>query len=338
MGLVWRINGFDFLDFGVHVSESKGVLDKLKPRERNSYTWDEYHGKQMNLSAPKYDSREIVLSCWIQGADIDDLTEKFNTFLAFFDRSSTNRFTIEPFGKKPYAYEVILGNGAEMTKDFREGVVFGTFELSLIEPNPIKKILKTSLDSFRLKYTSPSETEIFPGDGTKLVGRGDVDFLFQYSAPNYQSSGISLVEGSVINNEYFQLYTIPESLSAYQFSVEATLNSPKDMKLYVIGRKPDDTHEVVGVSGIFQGVTGKNVLSLVKELYIDTYTKFFYKVLDTAGSEIPGIVLKYPRVETAEVVGSWQNMIGKEKIIIIAGNIDDVAIIETPAEVIWEKI
>ncbi len=68
------------------------------------------------------------------------------------------------------------------------------------------------------------------------------------------------------------------------------------------------------------------------------YGKFIYKVLDSEGNEIPGILYSNPRIETAEVLGEWQNMLGKEKIIIIAGNIEDMKNLQTPAEIIWEKI
>lgn len=338
MGLKWAINGFDFLDFGVHVSESKGVLDKLKPRERTSYTWAEYHGKQMDLSAPRYEPREIALVCWIKAASVDDLTQKFNTFLSFFDRKSTNRLSLNPFDQQPYAYEVILSNGVELEKELREGEVYGSFTLNLLEPNPIKKILKTSLDTLRLKYTAQSETEIFPGDGTKLIGRGDVDFQFDYSKPNYEGSGISLVQGSALNNSYFEVYTVPTQSNSYQFSVEITLTAPANFKFYVIGRKPDNTYELIENSTVIEGSTGINKVKVVAELNMSSYTKFFYKVLNSSGNEIPGIIYSNPKIETAEVMGNWQDMTGKEKIIIIAGNIDDLTILETPAEVIWEKI
>ncbi|MEA1849198.1 hypothetical protein U9K52_09765 [Chryseobacterium sp. MHB01] len=338
MGLKWAINGFDFLDFGVHVSESKGVLDKLKPRERNSYTWTEYHGKQIDLSAPKYEAREISLSCWIKALNIDDLTDNFNAFLSFFDRNSTSRLSLTPFNQKPYAYEVILINGVELEKELREGEMYGSFTLSLIEPNPIKKILKTELDTLRIKYTSPYETEIFPGDGTKLIGRGDVDFLLDYSKPNYEGSGISLVQGSALNSQYYEVYTVPTTDNSYQFTVEVTLASPQNIKFYILGRKPDNTYELIENSPVIEAALGINYLKVVAELVMSNYTKFFYKVLDSSGNEIPGIVYSNPKIETAEVVGNWQDMLGKEKIIIIAGNIDDVTIVETPAEVIWEKI
>ncbi len=142
MGLKWSINGRDFSEFGINVSESKGVLDKLKPRERNSYAWAEYHGKQFDLSKPFYETREMELQCWLRASDSDTLTENFNSFLALFDTRSTKRFTIEPFGNKEYAYEVLLNGPAELTKEFRDGEMYGNFSLKIIEPNPIKRFLK----------------------------------------------------------------------------------------------------------------------------------------------------------------------------------------------------
>ncbi|WP_061084581.1 hypothetical protein [Chryseobacterium indologenes] len=71
---------------------------------------------------------------------------------------------------------------------------------------------------------------------------------------------------------------------------------------------------------------------------MNDYGKFIYKVLDTNGFEIAGITFSNPRIETAEVNGEWQDMRGKEKIIIIAGNIEDLQNLQTPAEIIWNKI
>ncbi|CAD0220288.1 phage tail domain-containing protein [Chryseobacterium sp. JV274] len=338
MGLKWSINGRDFADFGINVQESKSVLDKLKPRERNSYTWAEYHGKQIDLSKPYYEAREMELQCWLKASDSNRLTENFNSFLSLFDTKSTKRFTIEPFGNKEYAYEVLLNGSAELIKEFRNGEMYGSFTLKLLEPNPIKRVLKTTLDTFKLSYEIDSETEIFFGDGTKQTGRSNVSLTKDYSEPSYENSGLSLVSVSGFNDEYFEVYSVPEKSTTYQFSVEVTLVSPKNIKLYVIGRKPDNVYEVVAISTIYEGLIGKNTITVIKDVNIPVYGKFIYKVLDSDGNEIPGMVYNNPRIETAEVVGEWQDMTGKEKIIIIAGNIEDMKNLQTPAEIIWEKI
>lgn len=338
MGLKWSINGRDFSDFGINVQESKGVLDKLKPRERNSYTWAEYHGKQFDLSKPFYEAREMELQCWLKASYSDTLTENFNSFLALFDTKSTKRFTIEPFGNKEYAYEVLLNGSADLTKEFRDGEMYGSFTLKLIEPNPIKKIFKTTLDSFKLSYEIDSETEIFFGDGTKQTGRGNVSLTKDYSMPSYENSGLSLISASGVNNQFFEVSSVPTKATAYQFSVDVTLQAAIDLKLYVIGRKLNNSYELVDKSSVFQGVVGDNTLSLINEVNMPDYGKFILKVLDSDGNEVPEMVYSNPRIETAEVIGEWQNMLGKEKIIIIAGNIEDMKNLQTPAEIIWEKI
>ncbi|WP_145953276.1 hypothetical protein [Chryseobacterium indologenes] len=338
MGLKWSINGRDFADFGINVSDSKGVLDGLKPRERNSYTWAEYHGKQFDLSKPFYEAREMELQCWLRASDSNRITENFNSFLSLFDTKSTKRFTIEPFGNKEYAYEVLLNGPAELTKEFRDGIMYGSFTLKMIEPNPIKKILKTDLDTFKLSYEIDSETEIFFGDGTKQTGRGNVSLTKDYSTPSYENSGLSLISVSGVNNQFFEVSSVPTKSTSYQFSVDVTLQAGIDLKLYVIGRKLDNSYETIAVSLVFQGTIGHNTLHLITEVNMPDYGKFILKVLDSDGNEVPGLVYSNTRVETAEVIGEWRNMLGKEKIIIIAGNIEDMKNLQTPAEIIWEKI
>ena len=44
--VIYSLNGKFFKDFGVYISESKGLLDKPKPKARKTYDWAEQHGKQ----------------------------------------------------------------------------------------------------------------------------------------------------------------------------------------------------------------------------------------------------------------------------------------------------
>lgn len=165
----YTVNGKYFKYFGVYVSGSKGLLGKLKPRERNSYNWAEYHGKQIDLSATKYEAREFTLECFIRAANIDELTERFNSFMIDFDKSGTQRIIVEPFGYKPYVFDVVLTDKPDLEKQFKDGEMFGTFNLSLMEPNPIKRILYTSNPNFTLSYNSSTETDIII-DGIRLEG------------------------------------------------------------------------------------------------------------------------------------------------------------------------
>lgn len=335
----YYLNGSYFKDFGVYVSDSIGIADALERKPVQSYDWAEYHGISVDLSQPRYKERKIELKCFIEGENWEVLFENFKSFIREqFSKPGTQRLHIEPFGFKTLPYEVYMQGEIELDKTFKNGYMVGVFSLNLIEPNPIKKVLKTSLDQFHLSYEIDSETEIFFGDGTKQIGRGNVSLTKNYSSPSYQGSGFTLVQTSAINNEYYEIYTIPSDSQLYLFSVEAELTEPKSIILYVIGRKPSNIYEVVATSDAFQGRAGINSISTIHELNISDYGKFFLKVLDDEGHEIPGISFSNPRIETAEILGEWQDMLGKEKIIIIAGNIENMKNFSTEAEIIWDKI
>lgn len=335
----YSVNGHLFKDFNVFVSDSPGITDGLERKPVQTYDWAEYHGTAPDLRKPKYKERKFTLKCFIDADNWENLFEVFKDFIREqFSKPGTQRLHITPFETETLPYEVYLQDDIKLDKKFRQGRMVGTFDLVLIEPNPIKRVLKTTLDTFKLSYEIDSDTEIFFGDGTKQTGRGNVNLTKDYSVPSYENSGISLVATSGINSEYYEVYSVPSKSYAYQFSVEVTLTLPKDIILYVIGRKPDNTYEAIAISAIHNAVTGKNTISTVQELKIGDYGKFIFKVLDSYGNEIPGLVFSNPRIETAEVVGDWQNMLGKEKIIIIAGNIEDMQNLQTPAEIIWNKL
>lgn len=335
----YSLNGKSFKDFGVYVSESLGLVGLLETKNITQYDWAEYHGIAPDLRKPKFKERTIELKCFIRGNNWEEL---FNNFMSFvigeFSKPGTQRIHVEPFGYKVLPYEVFMKDEVKPEKQFSDGEMFATFSLKFIEPNPIKRVLKTTLDTFKLSYEIDSETEIFFGDGTKQTGRGNVSLTKDYSAPSYENSGVSLVATSGVNEAYYEVYSVPSKSYAFQFSVEITLQTPKDLILYVIGRNKDGVYEAVAISAVHNAVTGKNILTTVQELKMEDYGKFIFKVLDSSGNEIPGITFSNPRIETAEVIGHWRNMLGKEKIIIIAGNIEDLKNIQTPAETIWQKI
>lgn len=333
------LNGIFFKDYGVRVSSSPGLYDSLKRKTIQQYNWAEYHGISLDLKKPHYEARTFELKCFIDSSNWKEMFNRFNTAIRDqFYKSGTQRLEIEPYGNSKLAYEVYVQDSIEVEKTFKDGRMIGVFTIKMIEPNPIKKILKTSLDEFALSYEIDSETEIFLGDGTKLIGRGDVSFTKRYSEPSYQGSGITLIQTSSVNETFYEAYTIPEKENIYEFSVTAKLTASKDIVLYVIGRTVSGSYEAVAVSKVHQGITGKNRVSVVEQVNFEDYGKFIFKVLDDAGAEIPGITFENPRIETAEILGEWRDVTGKEKIIIIAGNIEDMKNLQTPAEIIWDKI
>lgn len=335
----YSLNGKSFKDFGVYVSESVGLVGLLERKDVSAYDWGEYHGQSVNLRNPKFREREIELKCFIRGNDWESLFAHFRNFIIKeFGKPGTQRLHIEPMGFKTLPYEVYMKSEVVPEKTFRDGEMFATFSLKVIEPNPIKIVLKTLLDQFKLSYESTTETELFFGDGTKQTARGNVNFTKNYESPSYESSGINLISVSGVNADFYEVYTIPTAENSFRFSVEVNITAPKDLILVVIGRKLNNTYKAVAVSEITNGKTGYNSLEAFAELNMSEYGKFIYKVLDSDGNEISNLTYGNAKIETAEIIGEWQDMIGKEKIIIIAGNIEELKKLQTEAEILWDKL
>lgn len=332
------INNENFRDYEVYVSDSIGLTDALERKAVQSYDWAEYHGISPDLRNAKYKERKIQLKCFVDGENWEVMNARFLDFKNQFTKTGTQRLHIVPFEFKTLAYEVYMQDDIALEKTFRKGRMVGVFTINLIEPNPIKTILKTSLDKFKLSYESTTETELFFGDGTKQTARGNVNFTKNYESPSYESSGINLISVSGVNTDFYEAYTIPTAETSFRFSVEVVITAPKDLFLVVIGRKLDNTYLAVALSEIINGKTGYNSLEAFTELNMSDYGKFIYKVLDSDGNEISNLTYGNAKIETAEIIGEWQDMIGKEKIIIIAGNIEEIKNLQTEAEILWEKI
>lgn len=172
----YSINGKYFKDYGVYISSSDGLFDALKRKKVNTYDWAEYHGTSIDLSSPKFEQREISLKGFVSGANWLDMKSKFDAIISEFQKAGTQRLLIEPFGLKPLPYEVCMIDDVNLTKIFKDGKMVGVFSLKLIEPNPLKIVLKTTGTTLNLSYSCPTETEIFYGNGVKDTVSSNASF------------------------------------------------------------------------------------------------------------------------------------------------------------------
>lgn len=332
----YSVNGKYFRDWNVYVSDSEGLFDALKRKKVNSYQWAEYHGQSVDLSSPKYEAREITLKCFVVGDNWVAMKANFDALISEFQKSGTQRLLIEPFGLKPLPYEVYMEDSSELQKTFREGKMAGVFSLKLIEPNPIKKVFKNTSDVFSLAFKSEYDAEIFWGDGTKSVANGDVNITKDYNYPIYQPSGYSLVTAENEGNfEYYQAQPVAK-LQYYQFSAEVNFAASQNVIFYLIGKKNNNAYELIQSVDI-SVAAGLNTLKVITEINIGDYKRFVLKVLDANGAEM-AVTYSNVRMEVADVNGDWYDVTGQEKLIIIAGNTNEIYNIETTAVELWEKL
>ena len=165
----YSVNGKYFKDYGVYISSSDGLFDALKRKKVNTYDWAEYHGSSLDLSSPKFEAREITLKGFVVGDSWVSMKFRFDTIISELQKAGTQRLLIEPFGLKPLPYEVYMEDSSELQKTFSDGKMVGIFTLKLIEPNPIKKVLRVNGSMLRLSYNSKLETEISYGNGEKDI-------------------------------------------------------------------------------------------------------------------------------------------------------------------------
>lgn len=183
--VIYSINGIPFSSYNVFVSESGGLMDALKRKPVKTYDWHEYHGQSIDLSNPKFEAREITLSCFVVGENFEDMFFNFKSLIiSEFQKPKTQRLMVEPFGYNPLIYQVYMVDGVELQKTFRDGQMVGIFQLKLIEPNPIKKVLRLLDDTLELSYDSSKETEIFYGNGTSETVKGNASISKHFNLGN----------------------------------------------------------------------------------------------------------------------------------------------------------
>lgn len=184
--VAYTINGVNFASHGVRVSGSSGILDNLKMKEPAGFDWPDYHGRVLDLSAPRYESREITLTCWIDAPDSSAFQRRVFAFLDEFRKPGTQRLMISA-GQKPLVYQVYLQESIGLDKRWSAREMVGDFTLKLIEPSPVKRVLRhvrTSEDNktVTVSFTSPKLMSVHWGDGAVTNNvYGEVSLTHDYA-------------------------------------------------------------------------------------------------------------------------------------------------------------
>ena len=165
---MYKIDGTPFTNFGVYVMSSKGLIDLPTIKESLTVDWPDEHGKIVDLTAPRYNYREIELQCLIKASGKLDFFDKVRAFIKAFQLPNLRTLELN-FSTKPVIYLVYLADGVSIEKKWRENEMFGTFDLRLIEPAPIKRLLLCTGASASITFTTSNPINIYWGDGTSLI-------------------------------------------------------------------------------------------------------------------------------------------------------------------------
>jgi hypothetical protein len=194
----YRLDGVDFKKYGVYVSDSEGVVSRPKLKNMATVSWDNYHGESVDLQHKFYEPREITLSCFIKANSKNDFITKVSTFEHLFDNSGTNRLVIDVHPIKPLIYEVYCKDEIAVSKKWNDELMVGTFKLKLIEPEPVKRILKhirvsEATKTCTITLTTQKFVNIYWGDGM-------VDF-------DVSGENLTISHNYAQNGDYFPIVT-----------------------------------------------------------------------------------------------------------------------------------
>jgi len=165
------IDGVDLKSIGVTVAKERGLTDKLPIKDSNSFNWKDQHGTQVDLAAPRYDVRTIELDCWFKATGTDAQLETQMTIRDLFNKPGTVRLRAE-VATKPFIYEVYHPGQIDFSDGkWRSGPAFRSFKLTLVELQPIKKILRHikvdgTTPDVSITLTTPNLLTVFWGDGS----------------------------------------------------------------------------------------------------------------------------------------------------------------------------
>lgn len=167
----YRLDGVDFKEYGVYVSGSRGILNRPKMKAPAELSWDNYHGKAVDLYHKYLEPREITLDCFIRAESKNAFITAVSRFQQLFDKRGTNRLTIDVHPVKPLIYEVYCQDVIDVSKTWNDALMVGTFQLKLIEPEPVKRILKhirisEATKTCSITMTTAKTVNIYWGDGS----------------------------------------------------------------------------------------------------------------------------------------------------------------------------
>lgn len=173
--------------FGVYVSASSGILDLPSIKEPVKQDWQEYHGVQIDLDAPRLQEREISLDCFINAENQLDFIQKLNAFYAEFLKPGFKRLRIE-IDTTILIFDTYIKDAIKITKQWSAGTQQGKFTLKLMEPMPQKKVLKfvatANALTCAIDIATPTSVIITWGDNLKSdeIFSGGFEAVHTYNA------------------------------------------------------------------------------------------------------------------------------------------------------------
>ena len=210
----YYIDNYSFKGFGIIVQESTGVVDLPKFKPPTEHDWAEYNGTIVDTEkTPRTEARQIQLKCALSAANQTDFLTKVNAFQTVFMTKGLKRLAIVLTHDVGLFFDVYMSDGIQITKRWRDSQMVGQFTVTLIEPEPRKRIIRyDSQDStpFSISFKNTEAVSIYWGDGEYSQDLyGDVSLSHTYEEPGIY---FAIIHGNI--EELSEFSTNGEELGA----------------------------------------------------------------------------------------------------------------------------
>jgi len=196
----YYIDNYNFKGFGIYVQESTGVVDLPKFKPPTETDWAEYNGVIIDTEkTPRTEARTIQLKCFLKADNQIDFLTKISAFQAVFMTKGLKRLSIILTNEVGLFFDVYMSDGLQVTKRWSDSTMVGQFTVTLIEPEPIKKIIRfdSQGSASTLSFKTSEAVSIYWGDGSAQQDLyGNVSL-----SHTYDESGIyfAIIHGNIDN-------------------------------------------------------------------------------------------------------------------------------------------
>jgi hypothetical protein len=137
MTIDYSFAGVQFSQYGVYVAKSEGLLGNPSRKKPEIYEYPGETGHVADLASITYEPRTIKLSCLIKTGTLDTLLSQYNSFtMSLSGQNSLKNLILSVDGQTKRTFSAYVNEISELSKQFREGMNFGTFTITFIEPQP----------------------------------------------------------------------------------------------------------------------------------------------------------------------------------------------------------
>lgn len=155
MDIDWYIDGVCLnKELGISFSESDGLVDLLKPKKPTTANYPNLHGEEVDLSDRVYEWRDLTYKCFMDAPNGPwDLEYRINRLGELLGAKRLVRLDMRIDDNYVLSYLVYSPDALKIKKEFCDDIT-AEFTLFLREPNPVKKIFRTTSTTISITTNS----------------------------------------------------------------------------------------------------------------------------------------------------------------------------------------